>query len=107
VSNLLVRILADAVTSGIAVPPPGSGQVPPKAEAALAPVRAAMPAEIPIAAGQTGLMMWAALFGAVSFELFGQFHNVVTDEPDERDAFFGECVRRWAVQLGIGTESFA
>jgi len=106
VSNLLVQILADAVERGLAVPPPGSGPVSPPAAAALTPVRSVLPAEIPAAAVQTGLMMWAALFGAVSFELFGQFHNVVAEEPDKREAFFAECVRRWAVQLGIGTESF-
>ncbi len=30
------------------------------------------------------LVAWSGLFGLVSFELFGQFENVVTD----RDAFF-------------------
>ena len=32
----------------------------------------------------TALTTWSALFGLLSFELFGQFENVVTD----RAAFF-------------------
>ena len=31
---------------------------------------------------------WTALFGMISFELFGQFENVVTD----RAAFFGHAM---------------
>jgi hypothetical protein len=46
-------------------------------------------------------MAWAALFGTVSFELFGQLHDVVSDAPGDREAFFSECVRRWAGQVGI------
>lgn len=30
-------------------------------------------------------MAWTYLFGAVSFELFGQRHNVITDEGRRRD----------------------
>jgi AcrR family transcriptional regulator len=81
----------------------GSGQVLPACRSALAPMRAVMPPEMSDAALQAGLMVWAALFGMVSFELFGQFHNVVGDGPGDREAFFAECVRRWAGQVGIAT----
>jgi len=47
-------------------------------------------------------MMWAGLLGTVSLELFGQFHNVIGENSGDRDAFFAECVTRWAAQLGIG-----
>ena len=47
---------------------------------------------------------WAALFGTVSFELFGQLHNVVGEEPGDRDVFFAQCVRRRANQVGIASE---
>jgi hypothetical protein len=40
-------------------------------------------------------MVWTNLFGVVSFEIFGQLHNVVAEDPADRDAFFAECVRRW------------
>jgi hypothetical protein len=50
---------------------------------------------------QRGLMAWAALFGTVSFELFGQLHGIVGEQPGDREAFFAESVRRWAEQIGI------
>ena len=34
------------------------------------------------------LATWTALFGMISFELFGQFENVITD----RAAFFGHAM---------------
>jgi drug/metabolite transporter superfamily protein YnfA len=40
---------------------------------------------------------WAGVFGIVSFELFGQFENVVTD----RDAFFGYAVACLGVMIGL------
>ncbi len=46
-------------------------------------------------------MVWSALFGVISFELFGQFHNVVGENPGDREAFFTECITRWATQLGL------
>jgi AcrR family transcriptional regulator len=96
VSNLLVRILLDAS--------PQHGDADddrPAWRTALKPVRAALPEGISDTAIQTGLMVWSALFGVISFELFGQFHNVVEEEPRARDSFFAECVRRWADQLGL------
>lgn len=108
VSNLLVGILLDA-----AARQPGDGVADPALagddraawraawRAALEPVREAIPAGIPDTAIQTGLMVWSALFGVISFELFGQFHNVVEEDPDARDSFFAECVRRWAGQLDL------
>jgi hypothetical protein len=46
-------------------------------------------------------MVWTNLFGAVSFELFGQLHNVVGEESGDRDAFFAECIRRWLAFTAI------
>jgi hypothetical protein len=46
-------------------------------------------------------MAWAALFGTVSFELFGQLHGIVGEQPGDNEAFFAESVRRWAAQVGI------
>jgi len=48
-----------------------------------------------------GLMAWAALFGTVSFELFGQLHGIIGEQPGDHEAYFAESVRRWAAQLGI------
>jgi hypothetical protein len=46
-------------------------------------------------------MVWTNLFGVVSFELFGQLHNVVAEPPAGRDAFFAECIRRWTTFTAI------
>ena len=46
-------------------------------------------------------MALAALFGTVSFEVFGQLQGIVGEQPGDREAFFAECVRRWAEQVGI------
>ena len=45
-------------------------------------------AEVPDEVAAAALASWAALFGLVSFELFGQFENVITD----RAAFFAHAV---------------
>jgi AcrR family transcriptional regulator len=100
VSNLLVGILVDAA----------AGEAPPGEEfadwrVALQPVRDALPKGVSATAIQTGLMVWSALFGVISFELFGQFHNVVAEDSASRDAFFAECVHRWAHQLGLGSDA--
>ncbi len=42
-----------------------------------------------------GMQAWTALFGAVSFMVFGQFHNVVTDV----DAMFGSIAEVLAGQV--------
>jgi AcrR family transcriptional regulator len=68
---------------------------------ALEPLRSVIPAVVPDSAIQDGLMTWAGLFGVISLELFGQFHNVVGENPGDREAFFAECVTRWAAQLDL------
>ncbi len=50
---------------------------------------------------QRALMVWTNLFGVVSFEFYGQLHNVVGEDPADRDAFFAECIRRWTAFTAI------
>jgi AcrR family transcriptional regulator len=99
VSNVLLGILADA--AGRPTPAIAGDDVPPDGRKALAPARSTVGPEVPDALLQRGLMAWAALFGTVSFELFGQLHGIVGDQPGDREAFFAESVRRWAAQVGI------
>jgi len=101
VSILLVQILADAAERGIALPDPARRELGPAAKSALSPVLAVLPPAVTAAAIQAGLMVWSALLGAISLELFGQYHNVVGEDPADRDAFFGACVERWAAQIGL------
>jgi hypothetical protein len=65
--------------------------------AALAPIRSYLPPGVPAPLVQRALMVWTNLFGAVSFEVFGQLHNIVAEHSADRDAFFAECVRRWII----------
>jgi len=101
VSALLLRVLIDAAGPGR--PPAGDAwdAVAPDAAAALAPVLSQLPPGIPTALVQRGLMVWTGLFGVVSFELYGQLHQVVGEDPADRDAFFSECVRRWIAFMDL------
>jgi AcrR family transcriptional regulator len=105
VSALLVRILVDAVVEGRLAPEAAVDEVPADVRAALRPVRSFIGAEVPDAVIQRGLMTWTALYGTVSFELFGQLHEVVGEESGDREAFFAECTRRWAQQVGIASNA--
>lgn len=100
VSLLLVRIVADAAAAGRLAPPSGPA-LPPGAHDALRPARSAFPDGAPDELIVAGLMVWSGLVGAVSFEIFGQFHNVVGDAPPDRPAFFDACLARWSAQLGL------
>jgi AcrR family transcriptional regulator len=99
IPELLLGILADAAERP--EPTVTYDDVPADARRALAPVQSLIPAKVPDALVQRGPMAWAALFGTVSFELFGQLPHVVGDEPGDRDAYFAECVRHWTTQVGI------
>jgi AcrR family transcriptional regulator len=104
VSKVLLGILADAAAAAERLASAMmDDEVAPDARRALAPVRSLVPSKVPGALLQRGLMAWAALFGTVSFELFGHLHHVVGEEPGDRDAFFAECVERWASQVGIAS----
>ena len=100
VSSVLLGILADAAATRL-TPAIAEDDVPPDGQKALAPARSIVEPEVPDALLQRGLMAWAALFGTVSFELFGQLHGIVGDQPGDREAFFAESVRRWAAHIGI------
>jgi AcrR family transcriptional regulator len=99
VSTVVLGILTDAaghLTEAVA-----EDTVPPGGREALAPLRSIAGPGVPDALLQRALMTLAALFGTVSFELFGQLHGIVGEQPGDREAFFAESVRRWAEQLGI------
>jgi AcrR family transcriptional regulator len=99
VSTVLLGILTDA--AGRLPPEMAEDDVPPGDRKALAPARSTVPPEVSDALLHRGLMAWAALSGTVSFELFGQLHGIVGEQPSDREAFFAESVRRWATQVGI------
>jgi len=101
VTTLLLRIIVEAAAAG-RVPDTDiwDAEAQPVA-AAIAPIRSYLPPGVPAPLVQRALMVWTNLFGVVSFELFGQLHNVVAEPPAGRDAFFAECIRRWTTFTAI------
>src|SRR5215470_1179091 len=101
VTTLLLRLIVDATAAGrIPESDIKNAEAQPLA-AALAPIRSHLPPGVPAPLVQRALMVWTNLFGLVSFELFGQLHNVVADDPPDRDTFFAESIRHWLTFTGI------
>jgi AcrR family transcriptional regulator len=87
VGKALARIVADGVAAGTVKP--GTGGT----DALLTPGVAAqvgLPADPGGTLGARMIQAWTALFGLVSFELFGHLHNVV----DRQEEFFADAVER-------------
>jgi AcrR family transcriptional regulator len=99
---VLVRILADGVTSG-ALEPGGEGELPAGVHADLGRLRAATLPEVPEPLLARGTIAWIHLFGAVSFELFGQLNNVI----DARAEYFDHQLRLMAGLIGLPLEPAA
>jgi AcrR family transcriptional regulator len=79
------RIVGDACRAGL-LDPPGGYPPPPVSFAADADgIRAAVLPEVPDDVVARAVTAWPGLFGAVSFELFGQFNNVITDRASTFD----------------------
>lgn len=97
VTNLLVQILLDGVRERAFGPAMGAPAPTPAAAAAVAPVRETVLSGVAEELILRGLMAWVEIFGAVSFELFGQLHNIVCDY----DAFFDHVVRSMAALVGL------
>ncbi|GAA3233813.1 TetR/AcrR family transcriptional regulator [Streptomyces sp. XM83C] len=96
VGRALIRVVAGAAASGTLDTPPDAAL--PDGVAADAERLAAQYAPGLGAARMAPLVAaWAQLFGLVGFEVFGQFHNVVT----ARDAFFDHACTGLARQVGL------
>lgn len=72
----------------------------PQLRRALSPMRASVPPDIPDIEMFRGLSVFSAVFGAISFELGGQLHNVVREAETSRSAFFDAQVDEWLDALG-------
>jgi len=81
---VLGGIVSDAQRDGALTEPAAGPPVPESFGPDAARLRDSVLAGVPDDVAARTLAAWAGLFGLVSFELFGQFENVVTD----RDAFF-------------------
>ncbi|WP_214411969.1 TetR/AcrR family transcriptional regulator [Sphaerisporangium fuscum] len=77
---VFARILQDAHEAGrLAPPPPWTPAVPPSFLADAERLRATVFTDLPDDLILLAVMAWTALYGAVSFELFGMYNNVIDD----------------------------
>jgi AcrR family transcriptional regulator len=90
-------IVSDAHRDGALTEPAPGPPVPGSFGPDAARLRDSVLAGVPDDVAARTLTAWAGLFGLVSFELFGQFENVVTD----RDAFFGYAASCLGRMVGL------
>lgn len=97
---LLAGVVTDAAAAGALAPPPRPLDV----EGLLTPSVFAT-AEAPATPPYPDLVLrtltaWSALFGAISFELFGHLHNAVTDYPRYFDNAMAVVAETVGLQIG-------
>ncbi len=98
VAAVLGTIISEACASGELQTPPGIFPPPPGPFGPdAARLRETVLAGVPDDVAARALASWAGLFGLVSFELFGQFENVVTD----RAAFFSHAAACLGAMAGL------
>jgi AcrR family transcriptional regulator len=90
VAAAMARIIADGLAAGVVEVPdePSGATLTPGVADALG---------LPPALAARAVQTWGALFGAISFELFGQTNHVVEDTA----AFFEGLIERLADQVGL------
>ncbi len=93
---VLGRILADAHAAGL-VTGDTDAPLPADLRAELKQVAEAVGASVGEPAMARAMIAWTQLFGALSFELFGQLNNVI----DAREAWFDHQARAMADFIGV------
>jgi AcrR family transcriptional regulator len=97
VAAVLGKIISDAQAGGVLDPPALCPPPPDSFAADAGRLRESVLAAVPDDVAARALAAWAGVFGLVSFELFGQFENVVTD----RGAFFDHAAGCLGRVIGI------
>ncbi|WP_028280354.1 TetR-like C-terminal domain-containing protein [Arthrobacter sp. H5] len=82
VVTALVRIFDDAHRAGV-LSPPGAAGLPADLSADVHRIREEMGLAMPEEVIATGVLVWAALFGVVNFEAFGQYGPHTFSAPDQ------------------------
>ena len=100
VPTLLTALLPDLVAAGD-YDPTGHLPVSRTVHRAVRPLLQHAPPTVPDALMIRGLMAWTYLFGAVSFEIFGHRHDIVSDPAP----YFDHEMRTIAIALGISGRS--
>lgn len=98
-TRVLADILLDLTATHRASGAPRPRRLRPEVVRAVAPVTEYIGGRVPPDLAVRAVMVWTSLFGLVSFELFGQLHNVIAE--DLRGEFFDEAVSRLADSLGL------
>ena len=91
------RLVSQAQAAGVLRPLPAGPPLPPTLTGDLDQLRADLMPGVPDEVVAAALTVWAAVFGIISFELFGQFNNVIAD----RDAYFGRALADLARLFGL------
>jgi len=81
VALVLIQLLIDAQAAGALAPATLPDPPSPRLRADLERLASTF-GDVPEAVVVRALVAWSALFGLVSFELFGQFHNVIDANTD-------------------------
>ncbi len=94
----LVGIITDGIPAGTVTDDERPGEtLPPEVRADLAGAMASFAPALSPALAARMMLGWLSLFGAVSFELFGQLNNVI----HARREFFDHQMRRVAGHIGL------
>jgi AcrR family transcriptional regulator len=99
VAAVFGSIISDACRDGALVPAAGGPPVPRSFTPDAGRLRETVLPGVPDDVAARALAAWAGIVGIVSFELFGQFQNVVTD----RDAFFAHAALSLGGFVGLPT----
>jgi AcrR family transcriptional regulator len=91
------RVIADAHRGGLLDPPGGYPPAPESFGADAERIREAVLPGLPDDIVARAVTAWPGLYGAVSFELFGQYNNVITD----RHATFDYAMRGLGRHIGL------
>lgn len=97
---VLITIIVDLYESGAVVP---AADISPAVAASISPIQSYVSGRLPDDLMLRGMAAWSALFGAVSFELYGHLHNVVTDSVRARKAYFDHQMSQVASGLGLAS----
>ncbi|MGP4024884.1 TetR/AcrR family transcriptional regulator [Actinomadura sp. 3N407] len=95
---VLARIISEAYAAGAIDPAAPIPAPPPSIAADLGRVRTAVSMDVPDDVIIRSLTAWAGLYGTVSFELFGQFNNVL---EDDRAGYFDHSMTLLAGLAGL------
>ncbi|NDU73336.1 TetR family transcriptional regulator [Actinomadura sp. DSM 109109] len=94
---VMARIVAEAHAAGALAPAGPCPPAPPAIAEDMARARAIVPVDVPGDVVARAFTAWAALYGTVSFELFGQYDNVI----EQRAAYFDHTMGLLGRLIGL------